>query len=163
VGGLTVARNEEKHTHSQSTPLTKPRRRKRNLRWKSLIEPFEAGEYQVIPLVCSDDLREEGELMNHCVGRKYDRWCHVDVVRVFSIRDLAGRRLATASLYFSFKELRWRFEQCKGYNNREVCQVPVVNGDEQLGVELSDMHFVVQYLLTHYQRAHERFNNYELN
>lgn len=163
VGGLIVANNEEKCSVTKLPPRTKCKRRKRNLHWKSLIGPFEAGEYQVIPLDCSDDLREEGDLMNHCVGLKYHRWCHDGAIRVFSIRDLADRRLATASIYFDFSEMRWRFEQCKGYSNSEVCNEPVMNENEPLTTELSDLHFLVQYLVTRYQRAQELCDDHELN
>lgn len=135
-----------------ATP-TKRKSRKRNLRWESLIGPFEAGDYQVVPLTSFNELREEGELMNHCVGRRYHRWCHDGAVRVFSIRDLDGRRVATASIYFDFDEMRWRFEQCKGIGNVEVCEMPIAIDGEQARQELCDIYFVVQELVVVYQRV----------
>lgn len=134
---------------------TKRKSRKRNLRWESLIGPFEAGDYQVVPLTSSNELREEGELMIHCVGRRYHRWCHNGAVRVFSIRDLDGRRIATASLYFDFDSRRWRIEQCKGIGNVEVCEMPVAADEVETRIELCDIHFVVQELVALYQRVQE--------
>ncbi len=142
-----------------STPPTLPatpsirKSRKRNLRWESLIGPFEAGDYQVVPLTSSNELREEGELMSHCIGRRYHRWCHVGAVRVFSIRDLDGRRIATASLYFDFDLRRWRIEQCKGIGNVEVSEVPIADDGVEARMALCDIHFVVQELVVLYQRV----------
>jgi len=140
---------------SPTLPTTPANRksRKRNLRWESLIGPFEAGNYQVVPLTSSNELREEGELMNHCVGRRYHRWCHDGAVRVFSIRDLDGKRIATASLYFDFDSMRWRIEQCKGVGNVEVCKVPVADDGVEARTELCDIYFVVQELAVLYQRV----------
>lgn len=140
---------------TRPTTLAKRKSRKRNLHWESLIGPFEAGAYQVVPLTSSNELREEGELMNHCVGRRYHRWCHVGAVRVFSIRDLDGRRMATASIYYDFDEERWRIEQCKGIGNSEVCEAPVAVDESLADGQLSEIHFVVQELAVLYQRAQE--------
>ncbi|MBI5791400.1 MAG: PcfJ domain-containing protein [Rhodocyclales bacterium] len=148
-------------TKSVSTPPTLPttpinrKSRKRNLRWVSLIGPFGAGDYQVVPLTSSKELREEGELMNHCVGRRYHRWCHVGAVRVFSVRDLDGRRVATASIYYDLDEDRWRIEQCKGIGNSEVFDPSVTSDESPADNQLSDIHFVVQELAALYQRAQE--------
>lgn len=137
-----------------ATP-TKRKSRKRNLRWASLIGPFEAGDYQVVPLTSSNELREEGALMNHCVGHRYHRWCLVGAVRVFSIRDLDDRRVATASIYYDFVEDRWRIEQCKGIGNSEVCEPPVLSDELPADNQLSEIHFIMQELATRYQRAQE--------
>jgi hypothetical protein len=98
-------------------------------------------------------------LMDHCVGRRYHRWCHVGAVRVFSIRDLDGRRLATASIYYDSQEERWRIEQCKGVGNCEVCETPMNADESPAGNQLSDIHFVVQELVVMYQRAQENTND----
>ncbi|MCX7166593.1 MAG: PcfJ domain-containing protein [Rhodocyclales bacterium] len=149
--GTTVERVSETVT----APLAKKKRRKRNLRWESLIGQFEAGNYLVVPLTCSNDLREEGDLMNHCVGKSYHRWCHHGAVRLFSIRDLDGRRLATVSLYYDHFDKRWRLDRYKGYGNRDVCEEPVFRDAEPMGHEPSDLHFLVQYIVTFYQRVQE--------
>jgi len=137
------------------TSLTQRGRRKRNLSWDSLISSFEAGDFLVIPLTCSDDLCKEGEEMNHCVGRRYHRWCHVGAVRVFSIRDLDDRRLATASIFFDFEVARWRLEQCKGFDNIEVCVDKTSSDNAFLQAEPSELYFVVQYLVVQYQKAQD--------
>ena len=146
--------------------LPNKKRRKRNLRWKSLIGPFAAGNYLVVPLTCSDDLRDEGEIMNHCIGRRYHRWCHDDAVRVFSIRDLDDRRLATVSIYFDFDDMRWRLEQCKGYGNLEVCEVAIDTRKDQsssVQVELSDIYFLAQDIVRLYQRAENESGTWTSN
>jgi hypothetical protein len=125
-----------------NTTVLRPKRRKRNRRWVSLLASYEAGDYLVVPLTSASDLRDEAWLMNHCVGRNYPTWCKEGFVRVFSIRDLDGRRLATASLVFDYEHNRWRVEQCKGYANTEVC-FP--------NSEPSDLHFVVEDLARLYQ------------
>ena len=141
-----------------ATP-TNRKSRKRNLRWESLIGPFEAGDFQVVPLTSSNELREEGELMNHCVGRRYHRWCHVGAVRIFSIRDLDDRRVATASIYYDFDEKRWRIEQFKGYANGDVTYHYADGGSQSTQPGLTDLHFLVEYLLVTYQAAQNSLSN----
>lgn len=138
-----------------SATAKKPKRRKRNLRWISLMEPFEAGNYLVVPLTCSNDLRDEGELMSHCVGSRYHRWCYDGAVRIFSIRDLEGRRQATVSIYYDFDEMRWRLEQCKGYGNAEVCETAAPGNDGRQNDDLPDIHFLVQYVVVLYQKTQD--------
>lgn len=135
------------------TAIPPKRRRPRNLCWQSLIGPFEAVDFQAIPLTSSEDLREEGELMNHCVGRRYPRWCQLGAVRVFSIRDLDGRRAATASLYFDFDENRWQIEQCKGYENLNVTEETRDSADNSSTSVPTDLAFLVEYLRVMYQAA----------
>lgn len=107
----------------------------------------------MVPLTSSNELREEGELMCHCIGRRYHRWCHVGAVRVFSIRDLDGRRVATASFYYDFDEERWRIEQCKGYANGNVTDENPDWVNQTTRPDFTDLHFLVEYLLVKYQAA----------
>ena len=129
-----------------NTAVPHPGRPGRNRRWISLLESYEAGDYVVVPLTSASDLRDEAWLMSHCVGRNYPTWCKNGFIRVFSIRDLGGRRMATASLVFDYKRNRWCVEQCKGFANREVC---CMDG------ELSELYFVVEDMARLYQKAHE--------
>lgn len=125
-------------------------KRKRNRGWQSLLGAYEAGDFQIVPLITTEDLRTEGYLMNHCVGRTYPRWCKEGFIRVFSIRNLVGCRLATASLVFDYAEDRWRLEQCKGFGNREVC----FNQNEP-----TDLHFLVEDIVRLYQQAQDDIGN----
>lgn len=150
--------NQIHAANNNQSPPSKRRRAKRNLRWNSLTGPFEAGDYLVVPLTSSDELREEGEIMNHCVGQRYHRWCHDGAVRVFSIRTLLGERVATASIYFDFFDRRWRLEQCKGYGNREVCRCSFSVHESESGDEPSELHFLVQHLVALYQQAQEKLD-----
>lgn len=153
-----MGKQEERVSGSIPIRPAKIKRRKRNLRWESLIGPFEAGNYSIVPLACSNDLREEADFMNHCVNRRYPSWCHVGAVRIFSIRDLDGRRLATSSIYFDFDLMLWRFEQCKGYGNLEVCEIVMFSGEDRpspAGMELSDIYFLAHDIVRIYQRAED--------
>jgi hypothetical protein len=123
------------------------KRPKRNRRWVSLLEPYEAGDYLVVPLTSASDLRDEAWQMSHCVGRNYPTWCKDGFIRIFSIRNLDGRRIATASLVYDYECNRWRIEQCKGYADCEVCW---------RSGEPSDLLFVVEDLARLYQKAHEK-------
>jgi hypothetical protein len=144
-----------------SIGLKKPRR-KRTLHWESLIGEFPAGDYRVVPLLSSDALREEGESMDHCVGQRYPRWCKTGAVRVFSIRDMLDRHVATASIYFDFETGHWRLEQCRGPKNREVCE----NGTKQrhgldtqeYSAEPTDLYFLAREIVRRYQHAHDEHN-----
>jgi hypothetical protein len=140
---------EVKPTPSSTTETRQaktPKRKKRNRHWESLIGPYEAGDYLVVPLICTDDLRTEGNVMNHCIGRLYPTSCKLGLIRAFSIRDLDGRRLATVSLEFDYLEDRWKLEQCKGYGNINVSFE---------GSEPTDLHFLVADLVRLYQQAQE--------
>ena len=75
-------------------------KKKRNLVWESDLPECEIGEFLIVPLTTSRHLRAEGRMMRHCAGT-YDELCHNGLARVFSIRDLDGHRLATASLIWS--------------------------------------------------------------
>jgi hypothetical protein len=122
------------------------KRRKRNRRWECLLNSYEAGDFQIVPLTTSDDLRVDGYEMNHCVGRYYPSWCKQGFIRIFSIRNLLGQRLATVSLIFNYKQDRWRLEQCQGFDNSKVCFK---------ANEPSDLHFLVEDIVRLYQQAHE--------
>lgn len=156
MGGVTV-KTESSVAAGGKVQRSSPKinRRKRNLHWESLIAASEAGDYLVVPLCSSNALREEGEAMNHCVGQRYHRWCHVGAVRIFSIRDLLGRRIATLSIYFDFSAMRWRFEQCKGFGNQTVYWEPGITGDEVSPTDKLGVYFVVQHLIALYQSAQE--------
>ena len=129
-----------------SSAVSRPKRLKRNRRWVSLLERYEAGDYLVVPLTSASDLRDEAWAMSHCVGRNYPTWCKEGFIRVFSIRDIDGRRKATASLVFDYERNRWCVEQCKGYANCEVCWIDC---------EPSDVFFVVEDMARLYQKAFE--------
>ena len=129
-----------------NTATPRPKRPKRNRRWVSLVESYVAGDYLVVPLTSASDLRDEAWQMNHCVGRNYPTWCKDGFIRVFSIRDLGDRRIATASLLFDYDANRWRVEQCKGHSNSEVCWE---------GAEPSDLFFVIEDMARLYQKVYE--------
>lgn len=125
----------------------RPKRKRRNWHWESLIGRYEAGDFQVVPLTSSDHLRTEGHVMNHCIDRIYPSACKQGFIRAFSIRDLDGRRLATVSLVFDYDEDRWTLEQCRGHGNMEVSFQET---------EPTDLYFLVEDIARLYQRAQEK-------
>lgn len=59
-------------------------------------EPFELGDFEVVPLRSGRELSQEGAAMHHCVG-SYSREVRSGMSRIFSLRR-DGRRVATVEL-----------------------------------------------------------------
>lgn len=132
------------------------KKKKRVLTWNSVLDPFEVGDYQIIPLTNSRALRQEGRAMHHCVGG-YDEMCANDQVRVFSIRDLMGNCLATMSLVF--RNDYWYLLQIKGDSNEEVRTSEDVFYDGEHTVtqlDVTDFHYVAYDVLRCYRKAWEK-------
>lgn len=138
------------------------RRSKRNLAWDSALPECEIGDYQVVPLTSSRQLRAEGREMKHCVAR-YADLCFRGLARVFSIRDLFGHRVATASLIW--RNDYWHLEQVKGVMNGNVldCVETFFDGESTMtAMEPTDLYFVSQTLLQSYRSAWEERNRENL-
>lgn len=137
---------------------TSPRRKKRKKRvlvWDSALEVHELGDYQVIPLTSSWALRQEVRAMHHCVAG-YDEMCFKGRARVFSIRDLMGRRLATMSLIF--RDDYWHLEQLRGVENAEVCTSEYLYYDGErtvTQVNMTDMYYVAYDVARRYRKGWE--------
>lgn len=128
-------------------------RKKRNLHWESDLAACEIGDYQIIPLTTSRLLRAEGRVMRHCV-RNYDELCHQGRARVFSMRDLAGRRVATASLIW--RDDYWHLDQIKGPRNAEVLESECTffDGDSTVAlIEETEVYYVGHEVLRLYRQA----------
>lgn len=128
-------------------------KKKRNLVWESDLTECEIGEFLIIPLTSSRHLRAEGRMMRHCVGT-YDELCHKGLARVFSIRDLSGHRLATASLIW--REDYWHLEQIKGLRNAEVLESESTFFDGSSRVTLlepTELYYIGQEILLRYRCA----------
>jgi hypothetical protein len=140
-------------TMAELDALIKHGRRTRKLRlsWTSALAACEIGDYQIIPLTTSSELRKEGAAMNHCVG-SHDVLCAVGSCLVFSIRDLDNRRLATMSLVFG--QYGWRLDQIKGYENTEVIftEETFYSGERTETVrDYTDLYFIAQEILRQYR------------
>lgn len=137
------------------------RKKKRNLEWVSELPECEIGDYLIVPLTTSRQLRAEGRAMKHCAGH-YDERCHKGLARVFSIRDLFGNRLATASIIWL--DDYWHLEQVKGSQNAEVLESEEVffNGSSIVTqLEPTELYFVGQEILQRYRSAwSSRLQNY---
>jgi hypothetical protein len=129
------------------------RKKKRNLEWASDLPECEIGDFLIVPLTTSRQLRAEGRAMKHCAGQ-YDELCHQGLARVFSIRDLSGNRVATASLIWL--DDYWHLEQVKGYENAEVqeSEETFYNGNSTVTqLEPTELYFVGQEFLQRYRSA----------
>lgn len=127
------------------------RSRKLRLSWTSSLTTCEIGEYQVIPLTSSSELRKEGAAMRHCVG-DHDVMCAAGTYLVFSIRNLGNKRLATMSLVFD--QYGWHLDQIKGPGNAEVIytEETFYSGERTETVrEYSDLYYVAQEILRQYR------------
>jgi hypothetical protein len=62
--------------------------------WPALLPEHHAGGRQFVELTDSDQLREEGRIMRHCVGTYASR-CLFSSCHVFSLRSKKGERLST--------------------------------------------------------------------
>ena len=91
--------------------------------------------------------------MRHCVGQ-YDEMCHKGLARVFSIRDLSNKRMATISLLW--RDDYWHLEQIKGLQNADVLESESTFFDGNTTVTLlepTELHFVSQEVLRRYRSA----------
>jgi hypothetical protein len=136
-------------------------KKKRNLVWESDLPECEIGEFLIVPLTTSRHLRAEGRMMRHCAGT-YDELCHNGLARVFSIRDLAGHRLATASLIW--RDDYWHLEQVKGLRNAEVLESESTFFDGNSTVTLlepTELYYIGQEILRRYRCSwSDRLHNY---
>jgi len=131
---------------------TKPKK-KRNLEWTSDLLMCEIGDYLILALTTSRQLRAEGRAMKHCVGH-YDELCHKGLARVFSVRDISGHRIATASLIW--RDDYWHLEQIKGHENAEVLESENTYFDGNSTVTKlapTELYFVGQEILQRYRSA----------
>lgn len=132
--------------------LSLPKRRKSRLTWSSAVESCELGDYVVVPLTTSSELRREGAAMHHCVGT-YDLLCATGSLRVFSIRDLDGRRLATMSLMLG--PAGWQLGEIKGLMNSEVVlleELPVDTEQTRIVWAHTDLYYVAHEVVRRYQQ-----------
>lgn len=141
-----------------------PKSKNRNLQWESDLSECEIGDYRIVPLTNSRQLWVEGRTMKHCAGH-YDELCHQGLARLFSVQDLSGNRLATASLIW--RDDYWYLEQVRGHENMEVLEIEETSFDGNSTVtqrEPSDLYFVGQEILQHYRSAwSERLHKYVCN
>lgn len=131
------------------------KKKKRELVWESALGACEIGGYQILPLTSSWALRQEGREMQHCVG-SYVEMCCKGRARVFSIRDLTGRRLATMSV--AINDSYWYLEQVQGVANSDVSTSEEVYYDGERTVtklDMTDVYYVAYDVVRCYRKAWE--------
>jgi hypothetical protein len=67
------------------------------LHWPALLSELRTPARNLLELTSSDQLQEEGDQLEHCVGT-WTSHCMFGRTHVFSIRDHAGRRCSTLAL-----------------------------------------------------------------
>lgn len=86
--------------------------------WPGVVKKFESGPFRMHELCNEQELEEEGDAMNHCVGT-YAEICKHQPLRIFSIRlKKTGQRVATLAI----RETRrghWDVDQLKGPGNAD--------------------------------------------
>ena len=87
--------------------------------WPAVVRQFESGAYRMVALCNERDLKQEGELMHHCVG-DYGSTCRYEPFQIFSVQyKKSGVRVATLSLREK-KPGDWDIDQLKGPSNESV-------------------------------------------
>jgi hypothetical protein len=87
--------------------------------WPPVLRRYESGAFTMSALSYEQQLVEEGDAMEHCVGEYAER-CRFEPLRIFSVRyKKTGQRVATLSL-IETKPGVWDFDQLKGPKNAEV-------------------------------------------
>lgn len=85
--------------------------------WTPLVPEVAYKDVKAISLTTSDELWDEGDYLEHCVGT-YANDCFTNQSRIFSMRDQNNTSLAT--LEVTYNEGRWNIAQLRGRRNQEV-------------------------------------------
>lgn len=133
---------------------TKKKHKKRNRKWTSLLDAVEIGPYRFVAVTCTNELRREGQIMEHCV-QCYEELCRLDCAKIFSVRDaLTDKRIATLSLLW--EKDYWHLDQIKGFKNAEVvCEESTYfDGDHTVTkFDWTDAYYAAQELVLLYRNA----------
>lgn len=94
-------------------------RKKRSHKWNCNLSEMIIGDYLIIPLTSTKQLKSEAYWMNNCCGEYVD-CCASLHYSIFSIRSRSGERLATLGL--AYQQDCWVFDQCMGPSNEVVIE-----------------------------------------
>jgi hypothetical protein len=89
----------------------------KNQSWESAISELVVKVYKIVPLTSAYELIEEGKDMHHCVG-SYAQNCMDGESRIFSIRDMKDKKIATLELRYHRE--KWAVGQCRSSCNKKV-------------------------------------------
>lgn len=105
------------HNEANGAVPPSPQRAAESQAWPILLsQPLCTGTLNLVELANTEDLQEEGLIMDHCVGT-YGQECLAANRLIFSIRNLAGRRLSTVEVHIEVFPLRVRLGQHRGPGN----------------------------------------------
>lgn len=91
--------------------------------WQPIVSEVESGSMIAVSLNTSDDLWEEGDAMNHCVGG-YDIACYENQSRIYSIRQ-GDTRVAT--LEIGLLSGKFSVRQLYGERNRRILDKAILS------------------------------------
>lgn len=147
-------KNDSPEQAPRPQAVGKKKSKKRNRKWVSDLAAQEIGPFLFLPLTSTKELRQEGRIMEHCIGT-YDRLCRLDHFRVFSVRNAADqKRIATLALECWNDE--WQLEQVKGLRNGEVLHQALTyfDGEQTVSdIQFTDLYYAAMYLVQHYREA----------
>lgn len=96
-----------------------------HLQWEPILKnqdmEFSDGKWSFVELSTSESLREEGRLMEHCVGM-YDFKCASGKSHIFSVRNADGERISTLEIGVGLTKRSGRkffILQNLGFRNRQ--------------------------------------------
>ena len=128
--------------------------KKPRYRWVSALSQLWLGDFLFLPLTSTKDLVFEGRAMRNCVAR-YDESCAKGIYRVFSIRDLDEKRLATLGL--TFGAFGWKLDQCLGKRNINLITGTALGFCDDVGFyeveENNDLYYAAQEVARLYAKA----------
>jgi hypothetical protein len=116
---------------------------KGDLGWPALCKPWVSndGLYKIIPLTSAEELVEEGNIMDHCVGGYYEG-CRKGPGQILSLQSIDGTRIATVQVACNF------VVQEKENKISLSIQVPQFKGFHNLHLENPDHHDVLREFLS---------------
>lgn len=89
-------------------------------RWEVVHDGItETNDYSITPIRTSDELRKEGEQLNHCVG-SYERYCITGTSFIFSIKNSSGNNSSTVEFRRDYSNPnKFYIAQHRAKENRE--------------------------------------------
>ena len=97
--------------------MTSIRKKLTAYEWTPIVSEVQYKEVTAISLNTSDELWEEGDMLEHCVGTYADK-CFSNHSRIFSMRSADGLPLAT--LEVTCNRGKWQIAQLRGTRNRAI-------------------------------------------
>lgn len=115
-----LRRQEEWHRQQHRARIEEMKATREKLpayQWTPIVSEVQYKDVTAVSLKTSDELWEEGDMLEHCVGT-YAKKCFENEARIFSMRAADGQHLAT--LEIARNRNRWEIAQLRGYRNKAI-------------------------------------------